>query len=168
MNVEILSDTQPQPKGMMSHSFAMRFNLRSPVRDVWRWLNDPRTFIDGQLPPYRVEFLPERFEVGVLNNHHGPSLNLPAIISVMEEPQYREMRYLYGSYIGSIRLIRPTTLKFWLEKTSTHESILKVELISWVHPWVSRIWTIGQAIFWRLFGYAINRQVASHTKRTVR
>ena len=74
------------------------------------------------------------FRVGVLNNHHGPSLNLPA-----QSPRWKnrntEKWYLYGSYIGSIRLIRPTTLKFWLETTSM-QSILKIELISWVHPWV--------------------------------
>jgi len=165
MNAQLKRGSQHEPPGMRLHTFTLDFSVDSSVKDVWRWLNDPRTFIDGQLPPYRVEFLPERFEVGVINNHHGPGLNLPAVITVMDAPKYREMQYLYGSYVASLRLIRPTALKFWLEEPSVNTCILRVELASWVHPWMASVWTIGQSFFWRLFGVSISRQVAAHRKR---
>ena len=41
-----------------------------PLDRVWAWLNDPATLVEGQLWPYRVEFVDGGFEPGVLNVHH--------------------------------------------------------------------------------------------------
>ena len=157
--------TDYEPKSLIRHSFQRVFSVNSNTDDVWRWINDPRTFIDAQLPPYRVEFIPERFEVGVLNNHHGPGLNLPAVITVMQEPEYREMRYLYGSYVISPRIIRPTLIQFWLDPTNDGATQLRLVLQSWVHPWVSGLWTAFQKLFWCAFALTINRDVARHAQR---
>ena len=157
--------TDYEPKALIKHSFQRSFLVNSDTLDVWRWINNPRTFIDAQLPPYRVEFVPERFEVGVLNNHHGPGLNLPAVITVMEEPKYREMRYLYGSYVISPRIIRPTLIQFWLKPTDNGATQLRLVLQSWVHPWLSGPWTAFQKLFWCGFSLTINRGVARHAQR---
>ena len=69
-------------------------------------LNDPKTFIDNQTWPFRVEFLlndkqQNEFETGVLNlTHHGPLLSLAGEIGEIT-PHYRDLLYYYGSYVFS-------------------------------------------------------------------
>ena len=150
---------------LASHTFQRSFRVTASASAVWYWLNDPHTFIDSQVPPYRVEFLPKRFEVGVHTNHHGPGLNLPAVITAMDNHTYREMKYLYGSYVLSLRCIRPARLIFSLEVETEDITRLNLELHSWVHPWISRIWSVAQSIFWGLFGAGLNRQIRRHSKR---
>ena len=165
MKTELAPDdeTTRLHSSLVPHTFQQSFRITASASDVWHWLNDPHTFIDSQVPPYRVEFLPQRFEVGVHNNHHGPGLNLPAVITAMDKPNYREMQYLYGSYVLSLRCIRPTKLGFSLHAEAEGITLLTLELCSWVHPWVYRVWSIAQSIFWGLFGMGLNRQIRRHS-----
>lgn len=100
------------PEGFVEHAYQKTFLMGHPVGRVWAWLNDPATFVDGQVRPYRVEFVDGGFEPGVLNVHHGPFLNAAGAIGEVrgpgERPAYRDLKYFYGSYALSLRLARPT------------------------------------------------------------
>ncbi len=79
-----------------------------PRAVVWEWLNDPQTFIRRQPWPYFVEFFEGGFETGVLNTHTGPGIHFPGVLGEIREPEYRDLVYLYGAYVFSMRWIRPT------------------------------------------------------------
>ena len=145
------------PKGFVSSRVAVQGYSPHSIEDTWTWLNKKETFTKGQIPPYRVEFVSSTadkeavFEEGCYNNHHGPFLHLPAQITVMQSCEYREMQYLYGSYVFSFRLIRPTALKFYL---APQENGCDVEVIleSQVRPFLRGIWESSNRFFWkRLF-----------------
>ncbi|MEE2904347.1 MAG: hypothetical protein VYC39_18605 [Myxococcota bacterium] len=164
MNTLVSAFPDGQPPGLVSADFHHKFQVKAAKHEVWAWLNDPRTFIDKQPPPYRVEFIPEKFDVGVFNNHHGPFLNLPAVITAMEGNDYREMRYLYGSFVLGLRLIRPTAIKFWLVHTHEGGTELQLALESLVHPWIRTPWLFAQKIFWKSFGATIERGIQQRSK----
>lgn len=145
---------QHQPRGFERHTFDRSFRVNRPIYTVWAWLNRTETFTQGQIPPYRVEFIPDRFEVGVLTSHHGPGLNFSGVITTMDAPHYRELQYFYGSYALSLRWIRPTGLEFWLEAHG-EETVVKLRVTSWVRAGLSRLWSFGQRLFWPVFGLAL-------------
>ena len=117
---------------------------KRPIHRVWNYLNRMDTFTKGQIPPYRVEFLPKEgekeasFSVGTYNNHHGPFFKLPAVITNMQQNTYREMRYLYGrgqfsfgsSYISTITVV----------KADNNHTLVIVELNSDIRPWLKSTW----------------------------
>ena len=110
------------PSGFVSHAYRSSFVVPVGVERVWEWLNDPATFTEGQVWPFRVEFVDGGFEPGVLNVHHGPFLNVAGVIGEVRDPRpgipaYRDLKYFYGSYALSPRLVRPTRLQFWAEAT---------------------------------------------------
>ena len=41
------------PRGFVEHAFERSFVAPFPVGRVWGWLNDPATFTEGQVWPYR-------------------------------------------------------------------------------------------------------------------
>lgn len=148
--------TQPIPPGFHPHSVKRSALVSASREKVWGWLCDPKTFTQGNLPPWRVEFLPgweggpADFTPGVYNNHHGPFMNLPAIITEVRPPEYRAMDYLYGSSILTLRMIRPTRLQFWLEDVDGKTRVT-LQLDSLVHRWWGWFWTLGQSAFWGSF-----------------
>lgn len=120
---------------------------------VWEKLQRRETFTKGQLPPYKVEF-ESGLESGImrpneLNIHHGPFLSVQGAIGEMTET-YRDLNYLYGSYVLSYRLIRPTRLEFFRSGTS-----LTVRLSAQVAPWFKPFWALGLNVFWGCFRYVI-------------
>jgi len=122
---------------------------------VWAWLNDPATFVDGQVWPYRVEFVDGGFEPGVLNVHHGPFLNVAGVIGEVRGPEagdtaYRDLPYFYGSYAISPRLVRPTRLQFWAESAAGGTAVT-LQLDSLVRRPFARPWGVAQGIFWSRF-----------------
>ena len=142
------------PRNFERHAYERTFHVSRPIYTVWTWLNRTETFTKGQLPPYRVEFIPDRFEVGVLTNHHGPALNFSGMITKMEAPYYRELEYFYGSYALSFRWIRPTRLEFWLDEHGD-ETVVKLRVTSWVRRGFNWFWTTAQRFFWPIFGLAL-------------
>ena len=116
-----LSTHQPKPAHFKNHSFRKEFHTKKSEVEVWNWLNDPKTFTDNQVWPYKVEFVKEDhhktdFEEGVFNTHHGPLMSFSGILGEIKEG-YRDLKYLYGSYFLSMRWIRPQRLQFWTEGT---------------------------------------------------
>lgn len=146
---------QGAPNNFVSHVHRKTFVAPYPTGEVWTWLNDPATFTEGQVWPYRVEFVDGGFEPGVLNVHHGPLLNFAGVIGEVRPPTpdaagYRDLPYFYGSYAISPRLIRPTRLQFWVEKTAGGTAVT-LQVDSLVRPWFGWYWTLAQSIFWARF-----------------
>ena len=121
---------------------------------MWAWLNAPATFTEGQVWPYRVEFVDGGFEPGVLNVHHGPLINFAGAIGEVRElgegVAYRDLKYFYGSYAISPRLSRPTRLQFWAEEAEDG-TLVTVQLDSLVRRPFVRLWDLSQRIFWSRF-----------------
>jgi hypothetical protein len=142
------------PPGFVEHVHCYEFSTPHPPGRVWAWLNDPATFTEGQIWPFRVEFVDGGFEPGVLNAHHGPFLNLAGAIGEVRGFErgdaYRDLKYFYGSYAISPRLVRPTRLQFWAGE-SDGGTLVRLRLDSLVHRWFGRTWGRSQSIFWSRF-----------------
>ncbi|MEM8556638.1 MAG: hypothetical protein AAGG50_02235 [Bacteroidota bacterium] len=142
-----------------------------PRAAVWAWLNDPATFTDGQVPPYRVEFVPpfaggpDGFAPGVLNVHHGPGILFAGVLGAITAPApgrtaYRDLRYFYGSHALSMRLVRPTRLQFWADEAAPDTTRVTLQLDALVAGWFVPAWATGQRVFWSGFGETMARQVS--------
>ena len=146
------------PPGFVEHAYERSFVAPFPVGLVWSWLNDPATFTEGQVWPYRVEFVRGGFEPGVLNVHHGPFLNAAGVIGEVRAPApgvpgYRDLKYFYGSYALSPRLVRPIRLRFWAEEASARTTGTRVslELDALVRRPFVPAWELSQRVFWSRF-----------------
>lgn len=143
------------PPGFVLHVYRRSFTTPHPRGRVWAWLNDPATFTEGQVWPYRVEFVDGGFEPGVLNVHHGPLINFAGAIGEVRGPgediiAHRDLKYFYGSYAISPRLARPTRLQFWAEE-SEGGTLVTVQLDSLVRRPFVRVWDLSQRVFWSRF-----------------
>jgi hypothetical protein len=174
--MKISSETGPEgfpvpasaPAGFVPHAYRRSFVTPFPVVRVWRWLNDPATFTEGQVWPFRVEFVDGGFEPGVLNVHHGPLLNVAGVIGEVRDPRpdvpaYRDLKYFYGSYAISPRLVRPNRLQFWAEATGrqgggTHVTLQLDSLVR--RPFVP-LWERSQKIFWARFPEWMKRELSA-------
>lgn len=148
---------QVVPDGFVHDVVQSHVVVARPVERVWAWLDDPATFVDGQVWPYAVEFHhpphTAAFRPGVRNDHHGPGLHLPAVVGAVHPPRHRELVYLYGAYVASPRLVRPVRLAFDLQTdpaggrtriTVTAEAVVRTPLVA--------AWRVGNGVFWRRFG----------------
>lgn len=143
------------PEGFVPHAYRRAFQVPYGRMRVWNWLNDPATFTESQVWPFRVEFVDGGFEPGVLNVHHGPLLNFAGAIGEVRPPEgsasgYRDLKYFYGSYAISPRLVRPTRLQFWVEG-SGEGTLLTLQVDSLVQRRFVRIWDLSQRVFWQRF-----------------
>jgi hypothetical protein len=156
------------PEGFVEHAFRKSFVVPLPTGRVWRWLNDPATFVEGQVWPFRVEFVDGGFEPGVLNVHHGPGLNAAGVIGEVREPQpgegvagFRDLKYFYGSYAVSPRLFRPTRLRFWAEGSPDGAgTLVTVRLDALVRAPLVRVWAVSQGVFWARFPRWMERELS--------
>ena len=143
------------PEGFVEHAVQREWFVGHPVGRVWAWLNDPATFVEGQVWPYRVEFVDGGFEPGVLNVHHGPFLNAAGAIGEVRgpgenAPAYRDLKYFYGSYAISPRLARPTRLQFWAEERDGG-TVVTLRFEALVRRPFAGLWGLSQRIFWSRF-----------------
>ena len=144
----------PLPHKMRAHSFKLRWRFSSTATDlIWERLQKRETFTKGQLPPYQVEFesgeTTGRFYPGELNIHHGPLLSAHGVIGEMTET-YRDLKYIYGSYAISFRLVRPVRLEFF-KKSNAIELKFTVQVAKWFYyPW-----HLMSEFFWRQFGWSL-------------
>ena len=156
------------PSGFVPHAYRCSFAVPFGVERVWRWLNDPATFVEGQIWPFRVEFLDGGFEPGVLNIHHGPFLNVAGVIGEVRDPRpgilaYRDLKYFYGSYAISPRLVRPTRLQFWAEAGNAEvgDTPITLQLDSLVRRPFVPLWERSQRIFWSKFPVWIEKELSA-------
>lgn len=156
---------QAPPPGFKDHKLIFNFEVPAPSEKVWKWLNDPKTFTDSQIWPYKVEFyspdpntIQNGFNEGVLTNHHGPLVNFAGIITKIDTGRYRDLQYTYGSYFLSFRWIRPYRLEF---ETEEKDGVTygKGTLSAYIKPSFEKIWSFSQGIFWKRFGKWANRSV---------
>lgn len=139
------------PNHLQEHIFEMTWSYDSEKCTMaWNKLQLRETFVEGQIPPYRVEFdsLTQSgpFETGELNIHHGPFLSVHGAIGEISQ-NYRDLNYFFGSYLISFRLIRPVRLEFFRT-----DNTIKVRLTSYVKPWIKTFWNSSLYFFWRTFG----------------
>jgi len=158
---------QLKPKHFKNHVFSREFESYYTEEQIWQWLNDPKTFTDHQIWPFRVEFLKDasqehEFEPGVLNTHHGPLLSLAGEIGEVNA-HYRDLKYYYGSYVFSFRFIRPYRLEFFTEDIKD-KRIVTVQLSSFVKPSFYKLWGWMQGLFWANFGKWMNKSIKKRLK----
>ena len=159
------------PRGFRAHAFARAYRVGHPREAVWDWLCDPATFVDGQVPPFRVEFVapdgtPGGFREGTFTAHHGPGILFAGVLGEHVPPAsgvtaYRDLRYGYGSYALSLRLARPTRLQFWADARGLHETEVRVQLDADVREALVPLWDRAMRVFWAGFGTALERQVGA-------
>ena len=143
------------PAGFVPHVYRRTFRTSHPVGRVWGWLNDPATFVEGQVWPFRVEFVDGGMEPGVLNVHHGPFMSFAGAIGEVRGPEegapaYRDLKYFYGSYAISPRLVRPTRLQFWVEEADNATEVT-LQVDSLARRRFARFWDLLQRVFWGRF-----------------
>ena len=141
----------PLPKNMKIHDFKLSWKLsKGGVNHIWDKLQRKETFTKRQIPPYKVEFesgtnigplIP-----GELNIHYGPFLSAHGIIGEVTE-NYRDLRYSYGSYALSFRIVRPVRLQFF-----KNENSINLQFTVQVHKYFYQTWEFMSQIFWRQFG----------------
>lgn len=144
------------PDGFVAHTHRHAFKSAHPRAAVWTWLNDPATFTDSQVPPWRVEFLDGGFAPGVLTMHHGPFMVFAGMLGEIRPPEYRDLRYFYGSYAVSQRLVRPTRLQFWVDEHRGADGVpagsrVTLQVDALVRSWVTGPWDALQSVFWGRF-----------------
>lgn len=145
------------PPGFIAHTYEESFRIGAPREAVWSWLERPATFVDGQIWPFRVEFVSSDpavapgFVVGGLNVHHGPLMSFAGQLTEIREGAYRSLHYFYGSYVLSLRLIRPTCLEFWVEDADAAATDVRLRVSSFVRRPIAGAWGRAQRVFWRRF-----------------
>lgn len=163
-----LSTHQPLPTHFREHILRKEYLIDNKESDVWKWLNNPNTFIDTQIWPFKVEFTRTEehktdFDPGVFNSHHGPFMSFTGVIGEVKS-NYRDLKYLYGSYFLSLRYIRPHRLEFW-SKPGQDGSIITVQLSTYVSPGFYKLWNWSQNIFWANFGKKMSKGIKKLKKR---
>ncbi|MEN9722462.1 MAG: hypothetical protein RJB38_448 [Pseudomonadota bacterium] len=143
----------PLPPGFCEHEFEHEFHLPLSREQAFAWLCDPKTFTRGQIPPWGVEFLGGGFETGATNWHYGPFLNFPGILTEVRAPEYRDLRYFYGAYVLSPRLVRPTRLEFWFDPLAEKKSRVRLRVSAQVRRGFGIFWSLSQWLFWPQFGW---------------
>lgn len=174
MTDEIIKEaplSPPLPPGFKSHVLERSWRFGVPRGVAWDWLNDPRTFTRGQLPPFRVEFLPMPdgrpggFETGCLNAHHGPLMSFHGVIGEVRAPEYRDLVYTYGSYALSMRLARPRRLQFFFEEDGEDRCKVTLRLDTDVRRWFGPIWGGVNRFFWWSFGLSARMVLAWRARK---
>lgn len=156
---------QPCPPDFVEHVYERSFEVEAPREAVWAWLDRPEHFVDAQVFPMRIEFASSEpgiepgFAPGALNLHHGPMMGLAGSMTEVRPGAYREMQYLYGSYVLSLRLIRPRAMAFELSDAGGGRTRVRVRFTSWTHPRACRLWTLLQRGFWWRFPAQVRRGV---------
>ncbi len=147
---------QPIPPNFREHQHKFSFVIKAGESQVWQWLNDPKTFTDNQVWPFKVEFyspdpskIQNGFHEGVLTNHTGPFINFAGQL-VKVKSDYRDLQYFYGSYAICFSWIRPYRLEFWTESLD-HQTQLTCAISSYVKPSIYSFWNKCQKVFWKRF-----------------
>lgn len=145
------------PESFTDQPFEVSFLVNSTPSHVAKVLNATSTFSDGQIFPFRVEFLDpstgrftKKFEEGILTNHHGPLLSAVGILREIDFPNYRDLQYFYGAYAISFRLFRPHRLEIFTTEENS-KCRVRVRLSTYVKNGWGWLWRLGQTCFWPSF-----------------
>lgn len=169
--LEIAPSPAEPPNGFVHDVYEHVWHIDRPRDQVWAWLCDPKTFTDGQIPPWRVEFLTNDrgetgFAEGVYNTHVGPFINFSGVLGEIRDQEYRDLQYFYGSYAISHALYRPTRLQFWVEDHADGAgTVLRLRLDTFVRRRAQGVWTRLMRIFWKRFGSWAERAIPNNWLR---
>ncbi len=159
------------PRGFVRDVYEHSWTVERPRDDVWSWLCDPATFTDGQIPPFRVEFLTNAagqtgFAEGVYNAHVGPLMCFAGVLGEIRPGHYRDLQYTYGSYAVSHALFRPIRLQFWLDDGPVDGStVLQLRLDTFVRARAVTTWHRLMRVFWKRFGRWCERAIPNNWLR---
>ena len=150
------SPAEPPP-GFVRDVYEHTWIIDRPRSEVWAWLDDPATFTDGQIPPFRVEFLTNRegetgFAEGVYNHHVGPLMCFAGVLGEIDPERYRDLQYTYGSYAVSHALFRPVRLQFWVDDAPGGATEMHLRLDTFVRRRAVGAWRRLMRVFWSRFG----------------
>ncbi len=152
--------SQPLPQSFRTHVYEISFTLPISQTESFEWLLKKKTFSSGQLPPYKVEFLPENkdplMKEGDYTNHHGPWIQFAGVMTKISS-EYRRLDYLYGSYALTFRLIRPLCLEVWTHDLGSNKSKVTLKLTTGVRNFFVPIWNLLMNFFWPQF--ALNAKI---------
>jgi len=145
------------PPGFVRDVYDHAWTIGRPISQVWQWLNDPATFTDGQIPPFRVEFLTNAagqtgFHEGVYNAHVGPLMSFSGVLGELQHESYRDLQYFYGSYAVSHALFRPVRLQFWVDEIDEGHTLLRLQVDTFVRESAVGVWRRLMGVFWKRFG----------------
>ena len=132
--------------------------IARPRAELWAWLDDPATFAEGQVAPYRTEFVENEdgeggFAEGAYHGQVGPLMSLTGVLGAVEPDRYRDQQYFFGSYIASRSLFRPTRLQFWLDDgPGANCTVLRVRLDAHIRRRAQGTWERMMRSFWTRFG----------------
>ncbi|MEM9034729.1 MAG: hypothetical protein AAGD18_09085 [Actinomycetota bacterium] len=155
------------PPGFVETILDIHWNIDRPRANVWAWLCDPATFVDGQVWPYRVEFLDDSgglggFRTGCYNAHLGPGMCFAGVIGEIRDGEYRDLQYSYGSYALTHRLFRPTRLQFWAEDADDGGgTVLRCRIDAHVRTRAVGLWERAVRLFFGRFGRWCEQAVAA-------
>jgi len=164
------SPTSPPPR-FVRDVYEHTWTIARPRVEVWKWLCDPATFTDGQIPPFRVEFLTNPigetgFQEGVYNSHVGPLMCFAGVLGEIRDEQYRDLQYTYGSYAVSHALFRPVRLQFWLDELTENSTRLHLRLDTDVRKGRALgVWHRLMGVFWKRFGSWCERAIPNNWLR---
>lgn len=169
--MNVLPSPAHAPAGFSDVAHEHEWLLDFDRDQVWRWLCDPDTFVDGQVWPWEVEFLaneegPGDFRPGVYNAHTGPFMSFAGILGEIDEGRYRDLRYFYGSYALSFKLFRPTRLQFWVDDHPTGTQV-RLRVDAHVRSWATGPWNWLMKVYWPLFGRFASVGIPRHRRRGV-
>ena len=160
------------PPGFVAHGYDHEWTIGRSRAAVWEWLCNPSTFTDGQIPPFRVEFLTNAagqtgFAEGVYNAHVGPLMSFSGVLGTIVDERYRDLQYFYGSYAVSHALFRPTRLQFWLDDVPDDEEscILRLRLDTFVRAQAVGTWDKLMGLFWQRFGHWCEKAIPNNWLR---
>ncbi len=158
------------PSGFVRDEYLHLWSIDRPRSEVWKWLCDPATFTDGQIPPFRVEFLTNAtgqsgFHEGVYNAHVGPLMSFSGVLGEIDEENYRDLQYFYGSYAVSHALFRPVRLQFWLDEVDPTTTVLRLQLDTFVRERALGVWRRLMAVFWTRFGHWCEKAIPNNWLR---
>lgn len=158
------------PAGFVRDVYEHVWTINRPRAEVWRWLCDPATFTDGQIPPFRVEFLTNTtgqsgFNEGVYNAHVGPLMSFSGVLGEIDAEKYRDLQYFYGSYAVSHALFRPVRLQFWLDESDSATTVLRLQLDTFVRERALGVWQKLMGVFWKRFGRWCERAIPNNWLR---
>ena len=162
------SPAEPPP-GFVRSVYDHEWTIGRTRAQVWEWLCDPATFTDGQIPPFRVEFLTNAagetgFAEGVYNAHVGPFMCFAGVLGRIDHERYRDLQYCYGSYAVSHALFRPVRLQFWLDDgpegdDGAPSTVLTLRVDAFVRRRAEGLWNRAMGVFWTRFGSWCERAI---------
>lgn len=154
--VEVTPSPPRPPRGFVQSAYHHEWLIARSRSEIWAWLNDPDTFTDGQMNPYRSEFVDDEgrgFTEGSFHSQVGPLVSLSGVLPTVVPDRYRDLQYFYGSYVVSQALFRPTRLQFWLDDGPGAQcTVMRMRLDAHVRRRGQRTWERMMNSFWVRFG----------------